>query len=184
MDIQQECITAYRRHKNLKLAAVDIGIPWQKVYVHLRSAGEPVTGDKAAYGSDKDRLAARGEEIFASLVPFAHDQNKNRYQSKIDFLVRGHGVDVKTSTLRLSNRACKQKRWAFSTKKQELLADFMVCIGIGADNETLARLLLIPGEVIRKYATLSLSEAGSKWDDYSVSPDDLAQFFLDLPAKT
>lgn len=180
MEIQKECVAAYRKHKNLKLAALDVGIPWQATYVHLRNAGEPVTGDKVRYGSDKDRLAAKGEQIFKSLVPDAADHNDIKYQSKIDFAVRGYGVDVKTSSLKLSNKSCKLRRWAFSMKKQEMLADFFVCICIGDDGE-LFKVMLIPGEIVRKYSCISLSEAGSKWDDYVVDPGSLDEFFKSLP---
>lgn len=183
MDIQNQCIQAYRKHRNLKLAAQDVGIPWQSVYVQLRNADEPVTGDKLKYGSDSDKLAARGEQMFHSFVPESISHNEREFQSKLDFTVRGYGVDVKTSTLRLSNKACKVRRWAFCTKKQEASADFVVCFGIAGDGESLAKTLLIPGEIIRKYTTVSLSEAGGKWDDYSVEPGDLETFFAALPFK-
>lgn len=58
MNVQQRCVEAYRQHQNLKIAAQHVGIPWQTVYVHLRKAGEPVTGNKLKYGSETDRLAA------------------------------------------------------------------------------------------------------------------------------
>lgn len=183
MDIQQSCVEAYRNHKNLKLAAVDVGIPWQAVYVHLRNAGEPVTGDKLRYGSDSDRLAARSEQEFLRLVPSAKDNNRAKFQSKIDFHVRGYGVDVKASRLRLSSKNCKVKRWAFCTKKQEMTADFVVCFGLGSDDESLSKVLLIPGEIVRKFMTISLSELGGKWDDYVVEASDLAEFFDSLPLK-
>lgn len=183
MGIQEQCIEAYRRHRNLKLAAGDVGIPWQTVYVHLRSAGEPVIGDKLKYGSETDKLAAKGEQLFLGLVPFAKDQNAKQFQSKVDFVVRGHGVDVKTSTLRKSNKACKVKRWAFSVKKQEMIIDFLVCLCMNHDGETLQKLLLIPGEIARKYTTISLSETGGKWEDYIVPACDLEAFFLELPPK-
>lgn len=181
MEVQQACVVAYRRHKNLKLAAGDVGIPWQTVYVHLRKAGEPVTGDKLKYGSDKDKLAARGEQIFMQLVPFAEDQNQHKYQSKLDFIVRGHGVDVKTSTMKLGNKLSRIRRWAFSVKKQEVTADFMVCLCLGDDGESLSKTLLIPGEIIRKYTSISLSEQGGKWSDYEVDSHSLSDFFKSLP---
>lgn len=184
MSIQQECVTAYRKHKNLKLAALDVGIPWQSTYVHLRNAGEPVTGDKVRYGSDKDRLAAKAEALFKSFVPSAVDQNDGKYQSKIDFIVHGYSVDVKSSTLRLSNKACKLRRWAFSMKKQEMLADFFVCLCFDIDGDELLKLMLVPGEIVRKYATISLSEMGSKWDDYIIAADELDTFFNSLPPNT
>lgn len=48
---------AYEKHKNLKLAAEELGIKWQYLYVILRKEGVAVCGDKSRYGSDKDRLA-------------------------------------------------------------------------------------------------------------------------------
>jgi hypothetical protein len=183
MGIQQECIEAYRRHRNLKLAAGDVGISWQMVYVHLRSAGEPVMGDKLKYGSESDKLAAKGEQLFLALVPLAEDQNATLFQSKIDFKVHGYSVDVKTSTLRLSNKGSATRRWAFSVKKQEMLVDFMVCLCIGRDGESLEKLLMVPGEIVRKYSTISLAELGGKWGDYTIPPAELAGFFAALPAK-
>lgn len=184
MDIQQECIAAYRRHKNLKLAAGDVGIAWQTVYVHLRNAGEPVTGDKLKYGSETDKLAAKGERIFSELVPFAHDTNADKFQSKIDFIVRGHLVDVKTSRLKQSNKASKLRRWAFCLKKQEMIAGFFVCFGLADDEDRQAKTLLIPGEIARRYQTISLNERGGKWADYEVDPLTLADFFKSLPQAT
>ncbi|TWH63856.1 hypothetical protein LX59_03020 [Azomonas agilis] len=183
MSIQQSCIEAYRAHKNLKLAAQEVGIPWQTVYVHLRNAGEPVIGDKLRYGSDTDKLAARGEQMFASFVPEAHNSNSGKFQSKIDFLVQGYGVDVKTSKLKLSHKACKQRRWAFSLKKQEMLADFFVCFCLDEVGDQLLMTLLVPGELIRRYQTISLSERGGKWADYEISYNELRSFFKSLPSK-
>ena len=71
MDKRDACIESYSRLKNLKLVGLELGIPWQTVYVHLRAAGVPVTGDKKRYGSDTDRLAAKAEALFAELVPAA-----------------------------------------------------------------------------------------------------------------
>lgn len=110
------CVDAYSRLKNLKLVGLELGIPWQTVYVHLRAAGVPVTGDKSRYGSDTDRLAANAERIFAALVPNASDQNDKKFQAKVDFIVGQYKVDVKASRLR-------NGRWAFSLKKQERIAE-------------------------------------------------------------
>ena len=68
-------IEAYRKHKNLKIAARELGMAWQALYVILRKAGEPVTGDKLRYGSDRDKLGALAEAEFKRLVPFAQDLN-------------------------------------------------------------------------------------------------------------
>ncbi|QQP86902.1 hypothetical protein [Entomomonas asaccharolytica] len=177
----QACIEAYDKHKNLKLAADEVGIKWQQLYTILIKEGVKVTGDKARYGSDSDKLAAEGERIFKELVPIAKDLNAEQFQSKIDFDVLGYSVDVKTSTLKKSNCRSESKRWAFSLKKQEYFADFFVCIAI-KDNK-LHKIYLIPCELVRYYQSISMSENGSKWDDYLVKPEDLLDFFKSLPTK-
>lgn len=182
MNIQQRCVSAYRQHRHLKLAAEDVGIPWQTVYVHLRRAGEPVTGNKLAYGSDADKLAGLGERQFLSLVPDAEDMNGRKFQSKVDFYVRGYSVDVKCSTLKLGSKGTDRRRWAFSVKKQEAIADFFVCFGFDADKE-IAACLLIPGEISRRMTTINLPESGGKWRDYEVDPGSLRAFFDSLPRK-
>ncbi len=180
MNTQQKCIDAYARHKNLKLAGQEIGIPWQTVYVHLRKAGVPVTGDKARYGSDSDRLAAKGEEHFKLWVPFAEDQNRKKFQSKFDFIVGAHQVDVKSSNLKWSNKNSKVFRWAFYSKKQESTAAFFVLIGFDNNAEP-AHVWLIPGEIARRYTTISVSSSKKgKWWDYEVKPADLSEFFKQL----
>lgn len=182
MDIQQQCVTAYRRHKHLKLAAKDVGIPWQTVYVHLRRAGEPVTGDKARYGSDKDRLAAKIERHFKQLVPFAEDMNRKGFQAKYDFRVNGHLVDVKSARPVKSSKNTDKKRWAWSSKKQESGADFFVCFACDEDGEPV-KCLLIPGEVARTYVSISLSCNGGKWGGYEVDESALAEFFMSMPPR-
>lgn len=180
--IQEQCEKAYAKHKHLKLAAQEVGIPWQTVYVHLRNAGVPVTGDKLRYGSETDRLAAKAEQAFKQLVPFAEDQNESQFQAKIDFVIRGYGVDVKASRLKQSHKLAKTSRWSFSLKKQERNADFFVCLAF--DDAELRHCLLIPGEIARHYSTMSLSSATKgKWWDYEVQPADLAPFFASLPEK-
>ena len=169
MDKRDACIESYSRLKNLKLVGLELGIPWQTVYVHLRAAGVPVTGDKRRYGSDTDRLAARAEEIFTSLVPGAKDQNEVQFQAKVDFIVGSYSVDVKAARLR-------NNRWAFSLKKQELVADFFACLAFADDGSY--RLLVLPGEVCRYLQTISVSANGqTKWWDYEIQPSELARFF-------
>lgn len=183
MSVQQECIAAYRQHKNLKIVGEELGLPWQKVYVHLRNAGEPVTGDKLRYGSDTDRLAAKAEQIFLKTVPEAVSLNEKQYQAKIDFQVNGYGVDVKVSRLKLGHQKCKVRRWAFCLKKQEASADFFVCMCLDESGDSLDRVLLVPGEIARRYQTLSLSERGGKWSDYEIDRSDIRDFFLSLPVN-
>lgn len=171
---------AYQKHKNLKLAAEELGIKWQTLYVQLRKAGIPVTGDKTRYGSDTDRLAAMAELEFKNLVPFASDQNSIKFQSKFDFLVGSEKVDIKASRLNLGNKKFAAKRWAFSVKKQEFCADFIVCFAM---HEHDYRIFLIPGELVRNYQTISIAEnkdSKSKWLQYEVSKSELTEFFEEI----
>lgn len=170
--IEQRCVDAYRDKKNLKLAAEVVGIPWQTVYVHLRNVGEPVTGDKARYGSDKDRLAALGERIFQEAVPDAVDSNDNRWQAKVDFHVGLTKVDVKTSSMLRGG-------WAFNLKKQKLVADFWVCLAM--QDGACRHALLIPGEIAKNYQCIRIYDGRSnKWNQYEVALADLAPFFSSI----
>jgi hypothetical protein len=174
MDKRQACIESYSRLKNLKLVGLELGIPWQTVYVHLRAAGVPVTGDKSRYGSDTDRLAAKAETIFSDLVPLAVNQNDRQFQAKVDFVVGDYSVDVKASRQR-------NGRWAFSLKKQERLADFFVCFAFNDDDTY--RVLTVPGELCRYLQTISLSAATrTKWWDYEMPADQLSAFFAAVRA--
>ena len=182
MATDNQMIDAYKNHKHLKNAAEELGMCWQTLYVNLRRLNVPVTGDKSRYGSDSDRLAAKGERMFVELVPQAKDQNELKFQSKVDFIVNGFSVDVKTSSAKKSNKGTDKKRFGFSLKKQELIADFFVCIGINEDD---VYFFLIPNEVARNYQTMSISlSAKGKWWDYRVEPDSLAGFFSDLENVT
>lgn len=178
------CVARYRDLKNLKLVGAELGIPWQTVYVRLKRAGEPVTGDKARYGSDSDRLAARGERWFSRVIPEAEDQNGRKFQSKVDFIVRGLGVDVKTARPVTSPRGVLQ--WAWSVKKQEMVADHFVCIALTdrTDDAGVYRALLIPGELARNYQTIRASHNGKamvgKWSQYACTSSELFNFFQEL----
>lgn len=177
-EIQAKCVEAYRQTRKLHSAAEIVGIPWQTVYVHLRAVNEPVIGDKARYGNAKDKLAAKAEAEFKRLVSDAEDQNEKQFQAKVDFAVRGLSVDVKASTLRRSNLRYPGLRWAFSMKRQSLIADFVVCFAYEGDGY---RVLAIPGELVRGLHTVSISETGSsKWLDYAVQPSELAPFLYSV----
>jgi len=170
----------YNKHKNLKLAANELGMKWQTLYVQLRKLGIPVTGDKSRYGSDKDRLAACAESEFQRLVPLAINQNANKFQSKFDFLVGNEKIDIKASQARRGSKKFAATRWAFSVKKQEFCADFIVCFAM---LDAGYRLFLIPGECVRHYQTISIStdpKTKSKWTQYEVSLSDLSEFFVQL----
>lgn len=179
-EIERQCVESYRQHKHLKAVGAELGIPWQTVYVHLRKVGEPVTGDKARYGSPTDRLATKAETDFQRLVPNAEDQNRRKFQSKVDFIVNGWSVDVKAGRLR-----GKVPRWAYSIKKQEAIADFFVCFGYCNEGSNLEYCLLVPGEIARKYTTMSISPRvrSGKWWAYEVRPDELNKFFVDMGDK-
>jgi hypothetical protein len=182
MDIQ---IQAYEKHKNLKIAANELGMKWQTLYVHLKKNNIPVTGDKLRYGSDTDRLAARAELLFQKLVPYAEDQNALKFQSKIDFVVGVDGVkvDIKAATLKQGCKAYTAKRWSFSVKKQELIADYIVCFAFyDLDGH---KTFLLPSELIRNYQTISISENGkSKWNQYEITDDDLLIFFNEISPES
>lgn len=180
--MNQEVI-AYRKHMNLKLAAAELGVAWQSLYVRLKQLGEPVTGDKMRYGGDRDKLAAMAEAKFLQLVPFAVDQNKLSWQSKFDFSVMGHLVDVKSSIPKQLNARYPAKSWAFSFKKQSLTCDFICCFCLDEQKE-IEHVLLVPREFFVGLQTISVSQYGSsKWLDYSVKQDELSSFFISLGNK-
>ena len=162
MSITDQCVEAYQRHKHLRLAGQEVGIPWQTVYVHLRKAGIPVVGDKVRYGSESDRFAAKSEMDLLRYIPFAIDHNRHQFQPLIDFTIRGYGVDLKASRLAQSNPKSTSMRWNFSLKKQEVKADFFICLGYDEEGKVIRQCLLVPGEIARHYTSVSLSERGGK----------------------
>lgn len=181
-NIQQICADSYARHKKLKMVEQETGIPWQTVYVHLRAAGVAVTGDKSRYGSDKDKLAAIAEKEFERLIPAAENMNRVQFQAKIDFMVGHLGVDVKSSRPNVYDRH-GNKRWAFSLKQHQMMADFLVCFGYDDPADSYA-LFLIPGELVRSTQTVSIPyRRASKWVDYEINPKDLKPFFDSLLAN-
>ena len=168
---------AYLKYSNLKLAADELGMKWQTLYWHLKKNNIPVTGDKSKYGSAADRFAAKSESDFMDLVPSAKNMNRSKYQSKIDFKVNDLLIDLKASKLAARCKKSKSKNWAFSIKKQELMADFIVCFGyVESDIESI---FLLPKEIVRFKTTISIprNASNSKYGDYLVSKDDLREFF-------
>lgn len=183
MDIQEQCAKSYEQHKHLKTVGDELGIPWQTVYVNLKRMGIPVTGDKMAHGSPKDKLAATGELMFGSYVRCARNLNAESFQPKIDFDVRGYGVDVKTAIRCPSDKKFKSARWAFSLKKQVLEADFFVLMALG-ENKNLEKCFLIPAELVRNLQTISIPVSmKSKWAGFLIetNPNHLGGFFKSLP---
>lgn len=171
---------AYNKHRNLKIAAAELGMPWQTLYVQLKKEGVAITGDKLRYGSDRDRLAALAESEFKRLVPSAHDMNTVSFQAKHDFEVSGIKVDVKASMPRQLDKRYPAKSWAFSFKKQSLVCDFICCFCM-SEERAVQRILLVPQEFFEGLQTVSVSCNGhSKWLEYEVSPEELPGFFASL----
>jgi hypothetical protein len=173
---------AYEKHRHLKRAADELGIPWSSLYSRLRSQGVPVAGDKLHYGSDRDRLSALAEAQFKKLVPDAVHKNATEWQARYDFDVRGHKVDVKASMRRQLNKKYQALSWAFAFKKQSMVCDFICCFCMN-DAREIEKVLLVPREFFAGLQTVSVSCHGdSKWLDYAIDPDDLSEFFRSLPA--
>jgi hypothetical protein len=181
MSIESE---VYAKHKNLKLAASELGVKWQTLYCRLKAQGVAVTGDKLRYGSYRDKLGVYGERLFESIVPEAKNSNDNQFQSKVDFDVFGFKVDVKSSMPRQLNKRFAALSWSFSFKKQALYADFIVCFCLD-ETKAIEHILLVPKEFFEGLQTVSVSRSGnSKWLDYAVAKEDLASFFQSLPKPT
>ncbi|MFZ4539828.1 hypothetical protein [Propionivibrio sp.] len=177
-------IESYRKHRNLKISAAELGISWQTLYVRLKRQGEPVTGDKLRYGSDRDRLGAVAESEFKRIVPFAIDNNLLKFQHGYDFDVLGYKVDVKSSHKRCLNKKYAAKSWSFSFKKQSLVCDFMCCFCIDDDKST-KHVLLVPSEFFKGLQSVSVScDGDSKWLDYEIIESELAEFFSSLPSQS
>lgn len=171
---------AYEKHKNLKLAASEIGIKWQTLYFRLKNQGVNVVGDKLKYGSDRDRLSSLAEAAFLKLVPSAVSMNSIKWQHKYDFKVNGHKVDVKSSMPRQLNKKYPSKSWAFNFKKQSLVCDFVCCFGMN-ENKELQKIILVPSEFFKGLSTVSISiNGGSKWIDYEIDGGELEAFFHSL----
>ena len=181
--IEQACVEAYGKLKNLKLVGGELGIPWQTVYVHLRRAGVPVTGDKARYGCAKDRLASFAERLFSEDVPEAIDANATQFQAAIDFTVNGWSVDVKAACL-LGFKS-DAPRWGFSINKQKDKADFFVLYALdSAESRNVEHVFLMPNEIATAKTTISIPKTmNSKWADYEVCQSDLLVFFDGLSLK-
>ena len=167
--------SVYDKHLHLKNAADELGMKWQTLYWHLQKAGHPVTGNKARYGSETDKLASKAESDFMNLVPAAIDMNRKKFQSKYDFEIYGMKVDVKASSQKEYCKNQDLRRYSFSVKKQEMLADFIVAFGY--NNGELEKCYLFPKEHIRFMTTISISNGKSKWQDFEIAPEELKPFF-------
>jgi hypothetical protein len=172
-----DIIASYEKHKNLKLAANELGMPWQTLYWQLKQAKHPVTGDKLRYGSASDKLGRKAEVIFGTLVPDAEDLNAKNFQPPYDFSLNGIHIDIKAARLLVGNKRYEARRWAFTVSKQEAEVDFVVGFAFLDDLENY-RIFLLPGEMVRKYSTISISEKGkSKWLDFEITQRELVEFF-------
>lgn len=178
MNVIQRSVQAYQKHHHLKLAAKDVGIPWQTLYTHLKKAGVAVIGDKSRYGTDSDKLASLAEKKFNAIIPFAESMNNHKFQSKIDFMVGEYSIDVKASKSKKYLSYSESKRWSFSVKKQGSFADFFVCFCFS--DSDVEKILLIPGELARNYQTISVSLSHSKWSEYEVTEKELHDFFVEM----
>ncbi|MFC2303933.1 MAG: hypothetical protein ACFNT5_01940 [Cardiobacterium hominis] len=166
---------AYDKHKNLKVAADELGMKWQTLYWYLKKYNHPVVGDKSKYGTSKDKLASLSEAHFANLIPEATNMNQARYQSKWDFELYGLKIDIKASTIHYAGKNARQQRYCFSVKKQEKYADFIVAFGYSGD--VIKKCFLFPQEIISNMTTVNISEYKSKWSDYEIPLEDLRPFF-------
>jgi hypothetical protein len=169
------CVKRYEDVKNIKLVSEDTGIPWQTVYWYLKKAKINVTGNKSLYGSTVDRFAAKGEEYISVILPSAEDQNQIYFQPKIDFFIKGYGLEIKSSKLDMT-----YNRWAFSLKKQKKVADYFILLAFDIQGEEVIHHFLIPNElVIPTLQTISISKNidNSKWRDFLINKEELIDFF-------
>ena len=168
-----EIVEAYSRLKNLKLVSTEIGVPWQTVYWWLKKLGINVIGDKSRYGSSSDKLGLIGENEFKRIVPFANPNNDSVFQPKFDFLVGDYTVDIKTSSL----LTCKSRfRWMFNLKDKDQTVDFLVCFALNKE-DGVDHIFLFPNEIFNGMKTISIAKSKSKYYEYLISEEELAEFF-------
>lgn len=174
---------AYEKHKNLKLAAAELGIGWQALYTRLRKQSVPVTGDKERHGSAADKLGRAAESLFMTLCPMAIDMNTLKFQAPYDFSVLNHRVDVKVSNKNsYDKRNIDLKRWSFLISRQIDKCDFLCCFCLESDGESIAKVILVPSEFLVGMRSLSVTVGGkSKWDEFCITASELANFFVELP---
>ncbi|RUR52739.1 hypothetical protein ELY40_11865 [Vreelandella populi] len=175
-------VDSYERLKNLKLVALETGVKWQTVYWNLKKAGVEVCGDKARYGSASDRIAVIGEQRFLKAVPFAEDNNKGKWQASVDFSIGEVTVDVKASLPCPAGRTPQGKsfsaKWSFCINKQTDVADYFVLYALNESGKEPEGVFLIPREIAASKSTISIpTTLKSKWADYSVKENELAEFF-------
>jgi len=170
------CKKEYEELPNIKLVANKTGIKWQTDYWYLKKDGVEVRGDKALYGSTKDRFAHKGEEYIQKILPSAINQNLYSFQPKIDFLIGDKSLEIKSSKL----EATKVNRWAFSLKKQKKLADYFILLAFDSEGNDVIHHFMIPNELLTEnLQTISISKnvTKSKWSDFLIPKEELIEFF-------
>jgi hypothetical protein len=175
-------VQAYERHRSLKAAAAELGIPWTTLYARLKRAGVQVVGDPLRHGDERARLGALAEAEFHRLVPDATAENLSKHHAPVDFHVRGYAVDVKCARPRQVDRRYPARSWTFSIKpRQTLHCDFLCCFCMAGD-AGFDHILLIPREFFSGLRTIAVMCSGAgKWLDYATPPGELSAFFDALP---
>lgn len=172
----------YAEHQRLHTVGEVLGIPWQTVCWWLKKEGVSVTGNKARYGGNSDKIAVIGENLFGKLGTDAINQNNLQFQSKYDYILGDLKIDIKTGFLRDQKGRGNSKitRWAFCTKVQQK-ADYLICYCLSGtlDEYRVEYILLIPAEFIGEIQTISVSPRNSKWLNFTVSEDELKSFLLE-----
>ena len=170
------CKKEYEELPNIKLVADKTGIKWQTVYWYLKKAGVEVKGDKAIYGSTKDKFAHKGEEYIQKILPSAINQNLYSFQPKVDFVIGYKSFEIKSSKLTTT----KNLRWSFSLKKQKKIADYFILLAFDPEGKDVNHHFMIPNELLTdNLQTISISKNinHSKWSDFLIPKEDLTEFF-------
>lgn len=176
----EDMILSYKKHKNLKISAAELGMNFQTLYWLLKKNGVCVSGDKERYGSQKDKLAKLAEDMFCEIISWAENSNDTQWQSKVDFIINGIKVDVKASKRQKLGIGRGGDRWSFSIKKQIVIADFFVMFALDVD-KNIEKIFLIPAGLIASMSSISICCNGkSKWHAYEVSKKELKNIMSDI----
>jgi hypothetical protein len=170
------CKKKYEELANIKLVADKTGIKWQTVYWYLKKAGVEVKGNKAIYGSTKDKFAHKGEEYIQKILPSAINQNLYSFQPKVDFIIGDKSLEIKSGKLTIT----KNPRWCFSLKKQKKIADYFILLAFDPEGKDVIHHFMIPNELlIDNLQTISITKNinHSKWSDFLIPKEELTEFF-------
>ena len=169
-------VSLYNEYKNIKKVGELTSIPWQTVYWNLQKRGIICIGDKEKYGSNKDRFACIGEKYIQSIFgDKAKNQNEKKFQSKFDFLISDLKVECKSSKF-----SQKNKKWAFSFKRQRKVADFYIALCFDSNGNSVLYNLLIPDFMIRdnlQQISIGQDIMKSKWSNFIVTKEQLLKSF-------